>query len=227
MTIPRRTMYVAAIVWIGLVPSVGAVDYSRSLVAKDLDQPTLDAEGYGEKKALKREADGLHITLGAGLPETGWKTPQQLRFGGNFRLSANFVIKKMPKPAQEDGAAIGIAIAFQDINQPDVTLVRVRETNGSEVYRPIQKEGANPMQMQMQMQMQMRMGMMGAGQPPPKPPRKTFPAAGDAIRLELQREGNTIRYEVFDGKSTRGALPGPGRSAADGCRRSEAVRLES
>ncbi len=195
-------MHSAVVLLIGLL-SVGDMDYARSLVAKELDQPTLDAEGYGEKKALKREDDGLRITFGAGLPETGWKTPQQLKFGGNFRLSASFVIKKMPKPAQEDGVAIGVAIAFQDINQPDVTLVRLREPNNSEVYRPIEKAGANPQQMQMQMQMQMRMGMMGPGQPPPKPPRKTFPATGDVVRLELQREGNTVRYEVFDSRSSR------------------------
>ena len=116
-----------------------SVDYSRSLSAPNLDQPTLDAEGYGEKKALKREADGLRITLAPGDAETGWKTPQQLRFGGDFTISANLVIKKLPKPAQEDGAAVGIAIAFQDINQPDVTFVRLREPNGAEVYRSIEK----------------------------------------------------------------------------------------
>ncbi len=121
----------------GLAP---AGDYSRSLAAERLDQATLDAEGYGEKKALKREADGLRITLAPGEKETGWKTPQQIRFGGDFTITANLVIKKLPKPAQEDGAAVGLAIAFQDINQPDVTLVRLREPNGSDVYRSIEKE---------------------------------------------------------------------------------------
>ena len=94
------------------------------------------------RKAFKREADGLRITLAPGEPETGWKTPPQLRFGGDFTISANFVIKKLPKPAQEDGAAIGMAIAFQDPNQPDVTLVRVLEPNGSDVYRSIEKRVA-------------------------------------------------------------------------------------
>ena len=145
---------------IGLLGSDSVTDYSRSLGSKELDQPALDAEGYGEKKTFKREDDGLRITLAPGEPETGWKTPPQLRFGGNFTISANFVIKKLPKPAQEDGAAIGLAIAFQDPNQPDVTLVRVLEPNGSDVYRSIEKAGGNPMQMQMQMQMNMRMMMM-------------------------------------------------------------------
>ena len=197
-----------ALLLIALVGAVRATDYSRSLASKELDQPTLDAEGYGEKKAFKREDDGLRITLAPGEPETGWKTPPQLRFGGDFTISANFVIKKLPKPAQEDGAAIGLAIAFQDINQPDVTLVRLLEPNGSDVYRSIEKARGNPMQMQMQMKMRgmMMMGGMGMGQPggkPPKPPRHTFPAAGDVVRMELVREGNTIRYQVVDAKSTQ------------------------
>ena len=36
---------------------------------------------------------------------------------------------------------------------------------------------------------------------PPKPPRQTFPAAGESVRLEFQREGNNVRYQVLDGKS--------------------------
>ncbi len=199
-------MRALALLLIGLLGSDDPTDYSRSLGSKALDQPTLDAEGYGERKASTREADGLRITLAPGEPETGWKTPPQLRFGGNFTISANFVIKKLPKPAQEDGAAIGLAIAFQDPNQPDVTLVRVLEPNGSDVYLSIEKPGGNPMQMQMQMQMNMRMMMMAGQQPggkPPKPPRHTFPAAGDAVRMELVREGKTIRYQVVDAKSTQ------------------------
>ncbi len=197
-------MRALALLLIALLGSDGITDYSRSLGSKELDQPTLDAEGYGEKKSFTREADGLRITLAPGEPETGWKSPPQLRFGGNFTIAANFVIKKLPKPAQEDGAAIGLAIAFQDPNQPDVTLVRVIEPNGSDVYRSIEKAGGNPMQMQMQMQMNMRMMMMMGQQPggkPPKPPRHTFPAAGDGVRMELVREGNAIRFQVIDAKS--------------------------
>ncbi len=62
------------------------------------------------------------------------------------------------------------------------------------------------MQMQMQMQMQMRMMMMMGQQPgakPPKPPRRTFPAAGDSVRMELTREGSTIRFQVVDAKSAQ------------------------
>src|SRR5205807_4998724 len=108
----------------------------------------------------------------------------------------NFVIKKLPKPAMEDGVAIGLAIAFGDINQPDVALVRLLEPAGSDVYRSVEK--AMDQQMQMPGQMMMRRGMvmmgmgMGMGQPggkPPKPPRRTFPAAGDVVQMELEREG--------------------------------------
>ncbi len=169
---------------IGLLGAGGAAEYSRPLGAKNLDQATLDSEGYGEKKAFKREDDGLRITLSPGDQETGWKTPQQVRFGGDFTISAEFVIKKLPKPAMEDGAAIGLAIAFNDINQPDVTLVRLLETNGSDVYRPIEKAGGGPMPMMAQTRAQMRMQMMGMGmvmQPggkPPKPPAPDFPSGG-------------------------------------------------
>ena len=199
-------MRALALLLIGLLGSDSITDYSRSLGSKELDQPALDAEGYGEKKTFTREADGLRIALAPGQSETGWKSPPQLRFGGNFTIAANFVIKKLPKPAQEDGAAIGLAIAFQDPNQPDVTLVRVIEPTGSDVYRSIEKAGANAMQNQMQMQMNMRMMMMMGQQPggkPPKPPRHTFPAAGDLVRMELVREGNTIRFQVVDARSTQ------------------------
>ncbi|MHC5541396.1 NPCBM/NEW2 domain-containing protein, partial [Singulisphaera rosea] len=183
---------------------VGPQDYSRPLDAKALDQATLDTEGYGEKKAFTRENAGLRIKLAPGEPETGWKTPQTVRFGGNFKITANFLIKTLPKPGQEDGAAFGIAIAFQDINQPDITLLRMREPNGAEIFRTVEKAGGNPMQPQ-HVQMMMMMGG-GFGQPggkPPKPPRPTFPASGDEVRVELQREGMILRYQVLDAKSNR------------------------
>ena len=59
---------------IGLLGSDSITEYSRSLGSKELDQPALDAEGYGEKKTFSREADGLRITLAPGQPETGWKS---------------------------------------------------------------------------------------------------------------------------------------------------------
>ena len=134
---------------IGLA-NVGA-DYSRPLDARKLDQATLDAEGYGEKKAFKRADDGLRITLSPGEKETGWKTPQALKIGGDFTIIANLVVGKLPKPAQEDGAAVGLALASQSLDQPDLTIVRVIEPDGSDVYRSIERAGNNPMQMQMQM----------------------------------------------------------------------------
>jgi len=186
----------ATLLLIGLLAAGGPNEYARSLDAKSLDQATLDTEGYGEKKAFKREDDGLRITLAPGETETGWKTPQQLKIGGNFTITANVLIKTLPKPAQEDGAAVGLAIAFQDITQPDLTLARVREPKGAEVYRSIDKGGANPMMMPGQPVPMMMFAQPGA--PPPKPPRRTAPAAGDAIRLEIQREGNNIRLQVQD-----------------------------
>jgi hypothetical protein len=189
-----------------LAGDLAPTEYARLLSEKKLDQATLDAEGYGEKKSFKREADGLRVKLGPGEPETGWKTPQQLRFGGDFTVSATFVIKKLPKPAQEDGAAIGLAIAFGDINQPDLALVRLIEpANSADVYRSIEKASDNPGQMQPQMGMPGMM-VMPMGQPggkPVKPPRRTFPAAGETVRMEIQREGNTIRVQIVDAKSPR------------------------
>src|SRR5277367_1233218 len=112
---------------IALTVGAGAgSEYARTLGSSALDQAAFDAETYGEKAALKREADGLRMTLAPGQAETGWKTPQQIRFGGDFTITATAVIKMLPKPAQEDGAAVGMAIAFQDINQPDATLLRMR-----------------------------------------------------------------------------------------------------
>src|SRR4029077_12935815 len=142
-----------------------------------------DAEVYGEKKLIKRENNGLRITLAPGDPETGWEAPQTLKIGADFTITPSFVAHKLPKPAQEDGVAVGLSIATQNLDQPDATFVRVTETSGVTVYRSIDQPGNNPQQqqqMQMQMQMQMMMQLGGGGmQPdgkPPKPPRKTFRA---------------------------------------------------
>jgi len=64
-------MHAAALLLIGLLGGGTPSEYSRSLSAKDLDQPALDAEGYGEKNGLKREDGGLRITLAPGEKETG------------------------------------------------------------------------------------------------------------------------------------------------------------
>lgn len=187
----------------------GLTEYARSLDSRALDQAAFDAETYGEKKDLKREADGLHLKLAPGDPETGWKTPQNVRFGGNFTITADFVVTTLPKPGQEDGAAVGVAIAYQDINHPDLTLIRLREPSGADVYRAIDKASANPGQPPMMM-VNNGMGMvmvggpmnpMGPGNKPPKPPRHTFPAAGTTFRLELKREGQVIRYQALDAKT--------------------------
>lgn len=197
-------MQVFALLLIGMAATGGTAEYARSFDAKTLDQTTLDAEGFGEKKALKREDGGIRVELAPGKAETGWKTPPQLRFGGNFTVSASFAIKKLPKPALEDGVAVGLALAFGDVNQPDVTLVRLLEPSGADVYRSIEKAaGGNPNQMQMRM-MGGRVVMMGGAQPggkPPKTPRKTSPASGGSFRLEIEREGQTVRFQVVDGKS--------------------------
>ena len=190
------TMLGAAILWLGL-GSVGAGDYVRPLGAKALEQTALDAEGFGEKKSLKREDDGLHVTVAPGQPEAGWKTPQALRIGGDCTISATLVIRKLPKPGQDDGAAVGLAVATQNIDQPEATLVREIEAAGADIYRPIEKGGApNPMMAQ-QMVMFDPFGGGPMGKPP-KPPRHTFPARGATIHLELRREGQTLRYQVRD-----------------------------
>src|SRR3954464_2145916 len=98
-------MQAMTLIVIGLL-GVGTADYTRPLDARHLDQPTLDAEGFGDKKAFQREDDGLRIKLAAGQDETGWKTPQSLRIGGDFVISADLLIRTLPRPAQEDGAAI-------------------------------------------------------------------------------------------------------------------------
>ncbi|WP_165250343.1 NPCBM/NEW2 domain-containing protein [Paludisphaera soli] len=196
----------------------GSVEYARALDARKLDQAALDAEGYGDKKALKREGDGLRVVVDPGAAETGWKTPQALRFGGDFTIAAEFVARSLPKAGTEDGVAVGLAIAFSSIDQPDATFLRVVEPGGASVYRTIEKAAAGGMDPNQQAMMMMRnrviiqngMGMvvmgggMVMGQPggkPAAPPRRTFPAEGEAFRLELTREGQTLRFRVVDAKS--------------------------
>ena len=182
---------------IGLL-GAGPAEYSRRLDAKHLDQSTLDEEGYGSKKAFRREDDGLRIKLGVGEAETGWKTPQQLRIGGNFVITAELQIKTLPKPAQEDGAAIGLAIAFQDINQPDLTFLRLKEPGSQDVYRSVDKGLVDPTKPQVMMMQPMMMFMGGPPPKPPKPPRRTSPASGDVVRMELHREGQNVQLQVND-----------------------------
>jgi hypothetical protein len=196
----------AAILWIGL-GAVGTGDYLRPFGSKVFDQATLDAEGFGDKdkKVLVREDDGLKVTLAAGQPEAGWKTPQGLRIGGDFTISATLVVKKLPKPTQEDGAAIGLAIATQNLDAPDATLLREIEPDGKDIYRSVDK-GGGAQQQQMMMRGRFVFDPFGGGGgpqgKPPKPVRHTFPAKGSTIRLELKRQGQTLRYQVFDEVAT-------------------------
>jgi hypothetical protein len=195
-------MHGVALLVIGLAAAGGLNEYSRGLDARSFDQTAFDAETYGAKKALARTPGGLRITLEPGTEETGWKTPQALKIGGDFTISVNLVVTKVPKPAQDDGAAVGIAIAQGDINQPDLTLVRLKEPSGSDVYRAIDRGANTPGQ-------GMQPGeppFMQPGQPNAKgakPPRRVFPAAGEAVRLELTREKNIVRFQVVDAKESR------------------------
>lgn len=191
-------MLSALILWIGL-GTVGAGDYHRPLAEKAFDQAALDAEGFGDKKTLTREADGLRVTLKPGEAEAGWKTPPQLRIGGDCTITATLVIRKLPKPAREDGAAIGIAVSTQNIDQPEATLLRELEPDGKDVYRPIEKAAAGPQMMNPRMMNRRIFNPFGNPDPTPaKPVRHTFPARGQEIRLELHRQGQSLRFQVFD-----------------------------
>jgi hypothetical protein len=190
-----QAMHSVVLLWVGLL--AGDVrDYARPLDASKLDQAALDAEGYGDKKVIKRTDDGLTVTLGPGGAETGWKAPQALRVGGDFSITARFIVRKLPKPAQDDGVAVGLAIATQNLDQPDAVLVRVIEPKGADVYRSVEKAnaGGQPMQPQPMMRPQ-------PGGKPPKAPRKTFPARGESVVMELRREGPAVQYYVVDAES--------------------------
>ena len=192
-------MHLVILLWTSL--AVGDVtEYVRPLGAKKLDQAAFDAETYGEKKSIKREDGGVHITLPPGEVETGWKTPQAIRLGGDFTILADFEVKKLPKPAQEDGVAIGASIATQNLDQPEATLVRLTEMDGSTVYRSIDKpmNQQNPNQMQMFNQFT---GEMMEPAKPTKPARKVFRARGERFQIELKREGSVVRYSVIDEES--------------------------
>ncbi len=194
-------MFGVAIVWIGL-GAVGAGDYSRPLGAKVLDQATFDAESFGDKKALKREDEGVQVTLAAGEAEAGWKTPQALRIGGDFAITATLTIRKLPKPGQEDGAAVGLAIATENVDQPEATLIRELEPAGADIYRPLHKEGhAGPREAQPFVFDPFGNQPMGAK--PAKPARHTFPARGSTIRLEFRRQGQMVRYQIYDEITTQ------------------------
>jgi hypothetical protein len=189
------------VLWLA-VGSAAAGDYHRPLAEKAFDQAAFDAETFGDKKVRTRQSDGLRVTLKPGEAEAGWKTPPQLRIGGDCTITATVEIRKLPKPAREDGAAVGIAVATQNIDQPEATLLRELEPDGRDIYRPIEKAagGGGPQMMMGPMMMRRRVfNPFGGGDPaPPKPVRHTFPARGQAIRLEIRRQGQSLRFQVFD-----------------------------
>ena len=196
-----------ALLLIGLLATGASEEYARPLAERAFDQAAFDAETYGVKKAMARESDGLRVRLAAGAEETGWKTPAALKVGGDFTITANLTIKTLPKPLQADGAAIGLAIAFGDVNQPDLTLVRLTEPGGASVYRAIGKGGADPAQAAgpdgAPMNVRQRPGMPAAAAKAAAPTRRVFPAAGDEVRLELRREKTIVRFQVLDAKLDR------------------------
>jgi hypothetical protein len=193
-------MFCAVVLCIGLLAGEVA-EYSRPLGLEKLDQATIDIEGYGKKEAFRREYDGLRIKLAPGDPETGWKTPQALRIGGDFTITASLVLGTLPKPAQEDGVAVGIAIATQNHDQPEATLLRLVEMDGTPVYRAISKAGNMMPGGPQMMAVEMGMMMQQPGGKPPKPPRPTFPAKGREVRFELRRIGPNVEYAVVDAES--------------------------
>lgn len=203
-------MHGAALLLIALMRVGGVGEYARGLDSRTLDQVSFEAETYGAKKALAREPEGLRMTLEAGAEETGWKTPPQLKVGGDFTITANLVIKKVPKPAQEDGAAVGISIAQGDINQPDLTLVRLKETGGVDVYRAIDRNRNSPGQSSgaaapggMQLPQLRLQPQPQPNAKPAKPVRRVFPAAGDVVRFEIRREKNIVQFHVLDARMGR------------------------
>ena len=193
-------MLSAAIVWIGLgVVGSGLGDFLRPFGSRDFDQATFDAESFGDKKALSRAEDGLKVVLAPGAAEVGWKTPQALRIGGDCSVSASLSILKLPKPGGEDGVAIGLAVATQNVDQPEATLLRQVEPDGKPIFRSVDK-GGNAAPGGIGRMMPGMMMPFGFGPPgkPAKPERRTFPAQGTNIRLEIRRQGSTLRYQVFD-----------------------------
>ena len=197
--------------------SARAIITGRS-AEKAFDQAALDAEGFGDKKVLAREADGLRVTLKPGEAEAGWKTPQQLRIGGDCTITATLVIRKLPKPAREDGAAIGIAVATQNIDQPEATLLRELEPDGKDVYRPIEKAAAGQQMMSRPMMMRRRM-VQSLRQPGPRsrPSRSGTPsrrggrrsAWNSAARARASASRSSTRWPRSPARSARSSSARP------------------
>lgn len=173
-------------------------DYSRSFEGDAIAQETLASERYGLEEAVTIEPEGLRLRLKPGTEETGWKSPTTLRIGGNAIIRVEIVLQSLPTPGQEDGVAVGISVASQSLDQPDATLVRVTEPDGSARYRLVNQPRNLPQQPS-----QMRMVAPGINPAArdAKPPRPTYPAEGKTFSLMLQRDGSTLRYRVLDAAS--------------------------
>ena len=137
-------MHGVTVLWIGL----GAVGAARLLPAarrrEGSTRPRSTPKVRRQEGAQAARTTACGSRSRPGEAETGWKTPQALRIGGDFTITANLVIRKLPKPAQEDGAAIGLAVATQNVDQPDATLIRLIEPDGTDVYRPIEQGADDP-----------------------------------------------------------------------------------
>ena len=77
-------------------------------------------------------------------PRPAGRRRRRSRSAATSRSRPTSSIRKLPKPAQEDGAAVGLAIAIQNIDQPDATLVRLIEPDGADVYRADREGGNRP-----------------------------------------------------------------------------------
>ncbi|WP_169977229.1 NPCBM/NEW2 domain-containing protein [Tautonia rosea] len=192
-------MWIATILVIGTSVLAGPFDdYSRSFDTEAIALEPLASERYGKEDAFLFESEGLRLRVNAKDEETGWKSPSNLRIVGNATIQVEMEVRSLPTPTQEDGVAVGLSVATQTLDQPDATLVRVTEPDGSIRYRVVNQPRNAPRQPS-------QMRMIAPGNNPAardaKPPRPTFPAEGDSFRLIVQRDGSTLSYRVLDAAS--------------------------
>ncbi len=195
----------AAILWIGL-GSVGAGDYLRPLGAKAFDQATLDAEGFGDKKGAdargRRPARDAQAGRARGRLEDAAGAPDRRRLH-----DLGHAVR--PQAAQARARKTAPRSAWpsppRTSTSPTATLLREIEPDGKEVYRPIDNGAAAAPGPQMMMNRRMIYPFGGNPMPakPAKPDAAHLPRRGQAIRLEFRREGQTLRYQVFDDLSSQ------------------------
>jgi len=189
---------------LGIVLNAPEDEYVREFRQGALEPSELQAQRYGETEGVVLEPEALRVALEPGQPETGWKTAPTLMIGGDFRIVAELEIETLPKPAQEDGAAVGLAIASNNIDQPDLTVLRLTEPDGAAVYRTVDRASAQAAQSTGMVQMAGPGGVIvrqAARGRRAQPPRRTFPAEGDAITFELERTGSIVKVRVQDDAS--------------------------